>query len=99
MENQIQHADELRKIAAKVNADYVEEKYKKLREEYIPHFIRVARAGKYKSKISIDSADPNVIKAWERFSNELALAGYDICFEWYDGRRELSSATVSWVEK
>lgn len=99
MEIKIRHADELREIAAKANANYVEEKYKKLREEYIPHFIRAARAGQYKSKISVDSADPNVIKAWERFSDELVLADYDVCFEWYDDHRELSSVTVLWVEK
>ena len=99
MEVQIQHADELRKIATKANANYAEEKYKKLCEENIPKFLRAAHAGKYEFKIAIDSADPIVLKAWERFANALTLADYDVRFEWYDGHREISNATVSWVEK
>lgn len=77
----------------------MKQRYQKLHEEYIPKFIRAAKAGQYSFKIVVESADHIIIKAWERFTNALSLAGYMTEFVWYDNKRELSSVTVSWVEK
>ena len=99
MEIKVFHAEELREMADKANESFAEDRYHKLREEYIPKFIRAAKAGQYSFKIIVESADCIIIKSWERFSDELTLAGYTTDFIWYDDKRELSSVTVSWVEK
>lgn len=93
----IMHAKDLKEMAAQANQKYSEQLYNKLCDELIPKFVCAAKAGIYEYKVVINSADPITIKAWERFNNTLSLAGYDVRFIWYDGRRELSEAIVSWI--